>query len=508
MRSYRVVIVVLTSAVLLGAGVGHVDAVSRNRVRPVSLTGAHGTADGISVNPSPSADGRFVAFISNATDLVKRDGNLCFDEDAYGRAPCWDVYVWDRSTGQIVQASVSSTGALANANSSGSYYFTGSYFAQTTSSQNIALLDWETGPSMSGDGRWVAFASDASNLVAGDTNRTTDVFVHDLSSGRTERVSVSSSRRQANGASVAPSISADGRYVTFTSYARNLVGGDTKGVADVFVRDRVTGKTRRVSLSSAQRQADGASGNASMSPDGRYVAFSSVAKNLDRGDLGTCGSLDERWACANIFVRDLVAGTTRRVVSTGARPLSGLDGSRKPDISRGGRYVAFTSDFELSPDDGDFYDDVYLVDRKTGTTSRASRPLTPADPGTGVGERNGYGSIDPRISDDGRYVSFTSEFTLSLADLKGQRVCVENMGHSCADVYVFDSRTGRASVVSLDMSGRILEAFSPGGAISGDGRTIAFWSYGPASPTDTDGAPDVYVFHRDAGAVCSRQLQS
>jgi archaellum component FlaF (FlaF/FlaG flagellin family) len=140
-------------------------------------------------------------------------------------------------------------------------------------------------PSISADGRYVAFDSAATNLVPGDTNGLVDVFVHDRQTGRTTRVSVDSKEIQGNNASWEPSISADGRYVAFDSAATNLVPGDTNYVVDVFVHDRQTGQTTRVSVDSNGIQANQESvGLVGISADGRYVAFDSYATNLVPGD--------------------------------------------------------------------------------------------------------------------------------------------------------------------------------------------------------------------------------
>ena len=147
-------------------------------------------------------------------------------------------------------------------------------------------------PSISGDGRYVAFQSYASNLVSGDTNGTSDIFVKDLVSGVTTRVSTDSSAVQGNSDSYAPSISGDGRYVAFQSYASNLVSGDTNGAYDIFVKDLVSGVTTRVSTDSSAVQGNGDSYDPSISGDGRYVAFQSDASNLVSGDTnGMSGHL-------------------------------------------------------------------------------------------------------------------------------------------------------------------------------------------------------------------------
>src|SRR5439155_409199 len=150
-------------------------------------------------------------------------------------------------------------------------------------------------PSLSADGRYVAFASDASNLVTGDTGGRGDIFVRDLQTGVTTRASLDSGGAQGNASSDLPALSADGRYVAFASDASNLVSGDTNNVGDIFVRDLQTGVTTRVSLDSSGTQANGSSSGPAISADGRYVAFTSLANNLVSGDT------NNTW---DIFVRD------------------------------------------------------------------------------------------------------------------------------------------------------------------------------------------------------------
>src|SRR5439155_1571627 len=145
------------------------------------------------------------------------------------------------------------------------------------------------------DGRFVAFDSTATNLVSGDTNAASDVFLRDVAAGQTTRMSVSTSGVQGNGASSTPAISANGLFVAFQSSATNLVGGDTNGVADVFVRDVAGRITTRVSLSTAAAQANDQSSEPGMSADGRFVVFTSLATNLVAGDTN---------GVADVFVRD------------------------------------------------------------------------------------------------------------------------------------------------------------------------------------------------------------
>lgn len=139
-------------------------------------------------------------------------------------------------------------------------------------------------PSISADGRYVAYTSAATNLVAGDTNATLDVFVRDRTANTTTRVSVASSGAQGNGPSEQPSISEDGRYVAFTSFADNLVTRDTNSTYDVFVHDRLRRTTVRVSVSSAETPGNDRSLRPAVSADGRYVAFESRASNLAARD--------------------------------------------------------------------------------------------------------------------------------------------------------------------------------------------------------------------------------
>jgi Tol biopolymer transport system component len=263
----------------------------------VSVRSNGDQANGASSSPSISADGRYVVFTSDATNLVPGDTN-----------GVGGVFVRDRSTGTTSMVSLRSDGDQSNA---------GGY-----------------DPSISADGRYVVFTSLATNLVPGDTNGKADVFVHDRSTGTTSRVSVRSNGDQANNRrSDEPSISADGRYVAFVSGAANLVRGDTNGKADVFVHDRQTGTTSRVSVRSNGDQVNWPSLDPSISAHGRYVAFRSGAANLVPGD--TNGKAD-------VFVHDRQTGTTRRVsVRSNGDQANGY--SHAPSISADGRYVAFHS---------------------------------------------------------------------------------------------------------------------------------------------------------------------
>ena len=225
--------------------------------------------------PSISADGLFVSFYSPASNLVIGDTNGTLD-----------TFLYDRQTSTIERISVASGGGQGN---------------------DVSGIS-----SISADGRFVAFFSYASNLVAGDTNNDPDIFVRDRQFGTTERVSVNSSGAEGNDLSVDTSISADGRYVAFYSEASNLVAGDTNGTADVFVRDRQTSTTERISVASGGGQGNVHSVRPSITPDGRFVAFDANAYNLVAGDTNDAN---------DVFVHDRQTGTTEllSVDSNGAQ---------------------------------------------------------------------------------------------------------------------------------------------------------------------------------------------
>jgi Tol biopolymer transport system component len=290
----------------------------------VGAGGAQATG-GDSYSPSISTDGRYVAFASDATNLVADDTNSATD-----------VFVHDRQAKTTVRVSVGPGGAQTDGVSSS--------------------------PSISGDGAVVAFVSAAHNLVAGDTNDVPDVFVRDLLAKTTVEVKTGGGQ-PGNGASSAPALSADGRIVAFATEATNLVPGDANEAADIVVFDRVSGALERISVGS-----DGAPGNRSgdtpsISADGRFVAFSSEATNLVSSDT------NKR---ADIFVRDRRIRTTTRV-SVGPAPAGGGPGpvaleanqsSARPSQSADGRFVAFESGAgNLVPGDTNAAPDIFVHDR-------------------------------------------------------------------------------------------------------------------------------------------------
>jgi Tol biopolymer transport system component len=328
----------------------------RKRTSRVSISTAGAEANDNSYNPSVSADGRFVAFESVATNLVANDANA-FD----------DVFVRDRKKHTTRLVSKNVAGVSANFHS--------------------------MQPAISADGRFVAFASYASDLVPNDTNNHSDVFVRDMKRGKTIRVSLSSGGAQANANSTNAAVSADGRFVAFASDASNLVRGDANTWGDVFVRDRRTGKTLRVSVSTSGLEGNDVSTSPSISANGRFVAFTSSATDLVRRD--TNGYED-------VFVRDLAGRTTARL-SVSSRDRQGNNDSLEPAISGGGRFVAFASyATNLTRADGPSVD-VFVRDRATGRTSLVSRNSS-GTPGDDF-------SDFPSIAGDGSFVVFESGAT-------------------------------------------------------------------------------------------------
>jgi Tol biopolymer transport system component len=308
----------------------------------VSSTGADG--NGKNSSPSISADGRYVAFYSDASDLAPGDTNGTDD-----------VFVRDTAARTTTRVSVNSSGGEGNT--------TPCVPSPPTPSVNIRDCSFRHRVSISADGRYVAFVSLAS-LDPLDPNSLPDVYIHDLSTGKTALVSVSAQgTAPVDGLSDSPAISADGRYVTFSSRASNLVPNDTNGNSDVFIRDIVAGITTRASLSSSGGEGNNYSDLPSISADGRYVAFDSLASNLITGDTNDH---------SDIFVRDLTNGVTSRMsVSTTGK--EGNADSFESSLSADGRYMAFGSDASnLVANDTNGKTDIFVRDLISGVTRRVS----------------------------------------------------------------------------------------------------------------------------------------
>lgn len=425
--------------------------------------------------PSISDDGRYIAFVAPFTF-----------EEIQQASP-----VRKRYNSVFVRDTIAGTTKLVSVPSGSS---------PLADSVGVALLiDPLPNLAISGNGRYVAFASDAPNLVTGDTNNSTDFFVRDLVTQITTRISVDSNETQAqydreptNTLSFAASgvaISQDGRYIAFSSNANNLVPGDTLAEStDIFVRDMIAGTTEVVSTNSYGAFSTSPFRSATkpaISGDGRYIAFTAVGSDFVAGDANS--EID-------VFVKDRVTGTTTRVSTDssgnqGLRRLNannlGLPAADDPSISADGRYVAFQSSFNnLVPDDTNEFIDIFVKDQATGITTRVSVDSN--------GNQANGNSYDPDISADGRYVTFASAASnLVDGDVLG-----------APDIFVHDRWSRTTTRVSVNSEGMQAMAgfagtksFSP--TISGNGRFVAFVSNAANLVNDGFATNTEHIFLRD-----------
>jgi Tol biopolymer transport system component len=326
----------------------------------VSVTAGGTGANGNSTGPRVSADGRYVVFTSLATDLV-----LGLDDNTAS-----DIFMRDRASGTTSRLSQTTAGAVGNG-----------------ASQNAR---------MSSDGRFVVFESAATNLEATvDTNGSMDVFLWDRNVTGLERVSLRSDGGIPTGSSQNPDLSENGRFIVYDSQAADMITGDAAGKTDVFIRDRQLLRTERVSVAFPFGDPNGHSEFASISADGRFVAFQSQATNLTpETDVNL--SFD-------MFVRDLGALTTT-LVSRNSSGALGFGSSYFGRISKGGTRVAYLSEApNLVEGDTNGNGDIFLFDIPTGGTQRVSVRTF------GVQPSDREGSYEPDLSFDGRIVTFESE---------------------------------------------------------------------------------------------------
>ncbi len=324
-------------------------------------------------------------------------------------------------------------------------------------------------PDLSPNGRYLAFSSQASDFVGDDTNGADDVFVRDRRAGTTERVSVSGTGVQGDGVSSDASLSDDGRYVAFTSEATNLVPGDTNGVPDVFVKDRTTGGVERVNVQGSGAQSVAGASGAQISGNGRYVAFLSSATDLtpDISDEVTAG-----------FIRDLKTGTTQLV----SRRSKGIAADASDvSISRSGRRVAFASYDTIEGSGGGGNNaDAYVFNTSTG---RTQAPLHPPPGGTGVWASWDDGVFAPEISASGKFLALVTDAWGFARGDDGEN----------DDVYLINVDTHAISVATQDFE---IEDYDWASrlAVSGDGSTVAFGLY-------DDGVWRHYVHDRRSGVT-------
>jgi Tol biopolymer transport system component len=379
-----------------------------------------------------SADGRRVVFESYAP-LV------CFDLDASRQ----DVLVRDRRLGRTILASPAWDGDEAN------------------NSAYDGVI--------SADGRYVAFAGVASNLVPVDENGFTDIFLRDLEAETTSLVSVTSSGEQANSPSYGTAISGDGRYVAFSSGASNLIPGGGRGSLHVFVRDTVAGVTEIVSVTPEGQPGFSGARDPSISADGRYVAFLSS----DRLDAARANNNEE------VFIRDRQEETTR-LVSLTARNTLANNGVRYASLSADGRFVAFQSNATniVIPDTNGVTYDIFLRDVEAETTTLVSVA-------TG-GEQGNGDSWVPTVSAGGRYVAFHS-WANNLVPGDTNTLPVN-------DIFVRDTVLETTTRVNLTPSGGEADGDSHSASISADGNLVSFESTASnLAPDHPNGFDDVFV---------------
>lgn len=402
----------------------------------VSLSSAGSQGNGPAQDrPAISRDGRFVAFTSFATDLVPGDTNAFAD-----------VFLRDRATGTTVRVSVSDAEAEAAGES--------------------------RNPSISADGRWVAFDSSADGLVPFDANGLRDVFVRDTLTGATIMISEVAAV-PGDAPSSNPSISADGRFVAFVSAATNLGGAPPGGIFNIYLWDRTPLGGPPPTITPVSLGADFDSGEPSISPDGQFVAFTSFATNLPVAGGYTNSNPD-------VFLWDSAGPTTTIRVSV---DLAGGDPngpSFAPSVSVGGLFVAFQSTATdlIALDANGPTLDIFLRDIAGGTTTLVSRKSGGAQ-GTDT-------SSDPVLSEDGSRVAFRSVASN----------LVDGDSNAAADVFLHDRVPG----VTVRSSVRTYGGQTPVGqdsslpAISGDGRFVAFVSVaGNLVSDDTNGVADIFV---------------
>lgn len=342
---------------------------------------------------------------------------------------------------------------------------------------------------MSSDGRFVVFESNG-RFTGGDAGNDSDVFIHDRNSGRTTRVSVKANGKEVPGAdSVEASISANGRYVAFASDGR-FVKKDRNNYADVYVKDLRTGKLTLASLDTQNQQVDANATEPALSADGRHVAFLTDGA-FDPND--TNGYRDA-------YVRDLDTGKTEWASLSSSGTQGDSDVTDNISISRDGRYVAFDSPDQHMTADSDYGNavdwDVFVRDLKQNTTIRASL----GGSGQEVSSAHNQDNVDPVISADGRHVAFYAD---------GAGIYLASDANDDYDVYVKNLATGKLTLASTKSDGDQVMALGGANdalgaserplAISADGRVVAFEAYPALVAADTNNERDVYVHDAQAG---------
>ncbi|MFC5831836.1 S8 family serine peptidase [Nonomuraea insulae] len=383
--------------------------------------------------PELSGDGSVVVYASFAT-------NLTDEQDTNGEL---DVFSTDLRTRATERVSVPIGGGVANS--------------------------FSLSPTVSRDGRFVGFNSGASNLVQGDTNGVSDSFLYDRQTGTAEMISVSSDGTPGDDLSGAPRVSADGRYAVFDSMASNLVPGDTNESNDVFLRDRQTGTTERISVAQDGTQVTGNAREATISADGRYVTFQASTPDLVPGDDN--GEMDS-------YLLDREARTLKRI--TGPYPDTSTDG---PVISADGTALAFTNGVGLG--------EIYVHDLASGKSDLVSVTVD------GQGTR--ALTFAPSLSGDGGKVAFYSD----------SGALVSGDTNQLSDVFLRDVAAGTTTRLSAAPGGVEGDGRSTLPSISEDGRYVTFESTSAnLAEGDTNRRSDVFVHDLVAGPEALFALSS
>jgi putative cell wall-binding protein len=330
---------------------------------------------------------------------------------------------------------------------------------------------------VSADGRFVVFSSFASNIVPPDTNVDWDLFIRDRMTDTTKRVTLGPGSVEPTAGTYYGQCTANGKFVAFTSTAISLVPGVVEG-GQVYIRDMDAGINELVSVAPGGGSGNESAGTRiSMTPNGRYVAFTTNSTNLD--------SPPQTGFMSDAYVRDRVAGTTTRVTRThtGALPTGH---SSDVQISANGRYVVFEyEDDDLLAADSNTYRDIFRYDRSTGKTEIVSVQQ-------GGGQGNNHSRSPRGISADGRHVYFTS----TASNLRDD-VDPGSDTNNDTDTYAKDMVTGEVTRVSLTDSLGQITGDSDWGDMSADGRNFVFDSFGTNVVTpDTNGDTDVFFNRR------------
>jgi hypothetical protein len=409
----------------------------------VSTDSSGGQANSFSFDAALSQDGLLCAFDSLANNLVPSDTNGVYD-----------VFLKDRTSGNTELISIDSSGVQGNRDS---------------------FL-----PFMSQDGRFVVFSSLSNNLVSGDTNGKYDVFLRDRLNGTTERVSIKGAGVQGNADSYGLGVSADGNTIYFESYASNLVANDTNAQPDVFIRNRLTAKTTRVSVDSSGAEGNNYSFFGGMAADASAVCFYSAASNLVGNDFNNK---------VDIFLHDLNTLATTRI-STDPSGNDADGNSVLPRMSSDGRFTVYRSAAtNIIANDTNGFEDVFVYDRAAGVSDRVSIDSFGAEANDnsldvpGSPDINTYGAI----STDGQFVIFDSQASN----------LVDNDTNGVTDIFIHNRYTGLTQRVSVDSTGAQSNDIALIGTISDDGSVGAFQSIATnLVANDTNGDSDVFAHER------------